>query len=209
MTTTPVEAQRRRELADQGMIVSYWADRRGDREAIISPAGTRTFTELNRNANRLARALRRRGLEAGDAVALLCDNRPEFVEVICACQRAGLRLTTVNWHLTVDEVAYIVGDCEAKVLFADVPTGRSGDRGGHAHPTPRSRWWPSAGPSPAATTYDEMLAGEDGADLDDPVLGTSMLYTSGTTGRPKGVARPPTPFGDPGRQHLRVRRGWR
>src|SRR5665811_876480 len=107
MTTTSVETQRRQELADKGMTLAFWADRQGDREAIISPTGTRTFKELNENANRLARALRRRGIRAGDAVALLCDNRPEFAEVLCACQRAGLRLTTVNWHLTVDEVAYM------------------------------------------------------------------------------------------------------
>jgi long-chain acyl-CoA synthetase len=191
MTTAPIEAQRRKQLADQGMIVSYWADRHGDREAVISPAGIRTFTELNRNANRLARALRRRGLEAGDAVALLCDNRPEFVEVLCACQRAGLRLTTVNWHLTVDEVAYIVGDCEAKVLFADVPRGEVAV-GAAAQSDAEVMVVAIGGSLAGAEAYDEMLDSEDGADVDDPVLGTSMLYTSGTTGRPKGVARPPT-----------------
>jgi long-chain acyl-CoA synthetase len=192
VTTTPVEAQRRKALADQGMIVAYWAGRHGDREAVISPAGTRTFTELNQNANRLARALRRRGLEAGDAVALLCDNRPEFAEVVCACQRAGLRLTTVNWHLTVSEVAYIVTDCEAKVLFADTARGPVAS-GAAAQSDAGVMVVAIGGPVAGAEAYDEMLAGEDGNDLEDPVLGTSMLYTSGTTGRPKGVARPPTP----------------
>ncbi|HWE70639.1 MAG TPA: AMP-binding protein [Acidimicrobiales bacterium] len=192
MTTTGLEAQRRRESADQGMIVSYWADRHGGREAIISPRGNRTFAELNRNANRLARALRRRGLDAGDAVALLCDNRPEFVEVICACQRAGLRLTTVNWHLNVDEVAYIVNDCEARALFADAPRGQVAV-GAAERSDADVVVVAVGGPVPGAEAYDELLEGEDGTDLEDPVLGTSMLYTSGTTGRPKGVARPATP----------------
>ncbi len=192
MTTAPVEAQRRKQLADRGMVVAYWAGRHGGREAIISPTGTRTFTELNQNANRLARALRRRGLKAGDAVALLCDNRPEFAEVVCACQRAGLRLTTVNWHLTVGEVAYIVNDCEAKVLFAD--TARATVASGAAAQSDADVSVVVIGGAVAgAEAYDGLLEAEDGTDLEDPVLGTSMLYTSGTTGRPKGVARPPTP----------------
>jgi len=189
MTTTSVETQRRQELADKGMTLAFWADRQGDREAIISPTGTRTFKELNENANRLARALRRRGLRAGDAVALLCDNRPEFAEVLCACQRAGLRLTTVNWHLTVDEVAYMVSDCEAKALFADTPRGEVAV-GAAARADAEVLVVAIGGGFEGAESYDQMLAGEDGADLEDAVLGTSMLYTSGTTGRPKGVSRP-------------------
>ena len=92
--------------------------------AIVAPAGDRTFAELNARANQLVRALRRLGLEAGDGVALLCPNRPEFAEVGAACQRAGLRLTTVNWHLTADEAGYIVDDCEAKALVADARSRR-------------------------------------------------------------------------------------
>ena len=189
MTTTGLEARRRQELADNGMTVSYWADRHGDREAIIAPTGTRTFAELNQNANRLARALRDRGLVAGDAVALLCDNRPEFAEVLCACQRAGFRLTTVNWHLALDEVAYIVNDCEAKALFADDARVEVA-LGAAVRSETEVMVVAIGGSAPGAASYDEMLDGGDGADLDDPVLGTSMLYTSGTTGRPKGVARP-------------------
>ena len=63
--------------------------------------------------NRLARALRARGLGAGDAVALMCTNRPAFVETWAACLRAGFRITTINWHLTGEEAGYIVDDCEA------------------------------------------------------------------------------------------------
>ncbi len=60
------------------------------------------------------------GLRVGDGVALLCSNRAEFADVWAACQRGGFRLTTVNWHLTGDEAAYIVTDCEAKVFVAEV-----------------------------------------------------------------------------------------
>src|SRR6516165_10458721 len=96
--------------------LAEWAIRTPDEPAIVSPTGTRTFAELDANANRLARALRGRGLVPGDAVALLAGNRPVFVETVFACQRAGYRLTPVNWHLTAQEAAYVVDDCEAKAL---------------------------------------------------------------------------------------------
>ena len=141
--------------------LAEWALRTPDRIAIASPAGTRTFAELDANANRLARVLRARGLVPGDAIALLAGNRPEFVETWLACQRAGYRLTPVNWHLTSDEVAYIVDDCEAKELLT----------------------------TDGLESFATALAAESPTALPDPVPGTTMLYTSGTTGRPKGVHR--------------------
>src|ERR1700690_3948752 len=111
--------ERRAEMAQRGMAIAYWAEVAPDRPAIVSPAGTRTFAELNARANQVVRALRRRGLRAGDAVAIMCTNRPEFVEVYVACMRAGWRLTPLNWHLTGGEAGYIVGDCEAKALVAE------------------------------------------------------------------------------------------
>src|SRR5215218_588144 len=107
----------------EGRAISYWAEVAPDRVAISSPHGARTFAELDARADQLVRALRARGLGTGDAVALVTRNRPELVEVWAACRRAGLRLTAINWHLTLDEMAYIVEDCEARALVvdADVP----------------------------------------------------------------------------------------
>jgi long-chain acyl-CoA synthetase len=113
------EAVERLERARRGMLLAWWAQRQPDAPAIVAPAGDRTFAELNARANQLVRALRRLGLEAGEGVAVLCPNRAEFAEVGAACQRAGWRLTTVNWHLTADEAGYIVDNCEAKALVAD------------------------------------------------------------------------------------------
>src|SRR5207245_950622 len=104
--------------ADRGMLPAYWAAQRGDAIALVSPAGSRTFGEANANANRLVRALSARGVRAGDGVALMCANRPEFAETVAAAQRAGLRLTTINWHLTGDEAGYILDDCEATAFVA-------------------------------------------------------------------------------------------
>ena len=70
---------------------------------MISDVGERTFRELNARSNQLARAFRAAGLRAGDGVALVCSNRPEFVEVQQATARTGLRLTPVNWHLSAEE----------------------------------------------------------------------------------------------------------
>ena len=167
--------------------LAEWALRTPDRIAIASPAGTRTFAELDANANRLARAMRARGLMPGDPVALLMENRPEFVETWLACQRAGYRLTPVNWHLTSDEVAYIVDDCEAKAL---VTTGHL-EVAAAARPNARSGLVAlvagEAGEDSAS--FETALTVESPSPLPDPVPGTTMLYTSGTTGRPKGVHR--------------------
>src|SRR5690242_12212997 len=105
--------------AARGMAVAFHAAAAPDRVALVSPHCDRTYGALNDRTNRVVRALRRRGLGAGDAVALLCTNRPEFVEVYLATQRAGMRLTPVNWHLTGPEAGYIVGDCDAKGFIAD------------------------------------------------------------------------------------------
>jgi long-chain acyl-CoA synthetase len=191
-TDGDADAAERWECARRGMLPAWWARHQPSVPAIIAPAGDRTFAELNARANQLARALRRLGLEVGDGVALLCPNRAEFAEVGAACQRAGWRLTTVNWHLTAAEAGYIVDNCEAKALVADVslaPVALAARR--HA---PGCRVALAVGGDiKGFLPYDSELAGESGADIDDPVLGSSMLYTSGTTGRPKGVHRPNTP----------------
>ncbi len=86
----------KRAAAAQGMLHAWWAARIPDRLAVISPNGDRTYEDLNHEINRMARALRARGLRAGDAIALMCTNRPEFLEVLYAAQRIGLRLTPIN-----------------------------------------------------------------------------------------------------------------
>ncbi len=170
--------------------VTAWAAQRPDALAIITTTGTRTFAELDANANRLARALRARGLVAGDAVALLAPNQPVFVETVQACLRAGFRLTPVNWHLTGDEASYIVDDCEAKALVT------SAELAGVAAPafaqSPRCTVGLVAdGELDGFESYEAALAAESADPLDDATPGSTMLYTSGTTGRPKGVYRPP------------------
>src|SRR5690242_15572918 len=105
-----------------GMMHAVWAEVQPDRRAVIESATgkERTWAELNANANRVARLLRDKGLQQGDAVALVCTNRLEFCDVLSGVMRAGMRVTPVNWHLTAEEIAYVVKDCEAKALFGDM-----------------------------------------------------------------------------------------
>jgi long-chain acyl-CoA synthetase len=197
MSTTDASAprlpdeQERSAALQRGMTVALWARYSPDAPAVLSPSGDRSFAELNHNANRLARALRARGLSEGDSVAFTCGNRPEFAEITAACLRAGLRYTPVNWHLTADEAAYIVADCEAKALIADARFADTMARTAELSPDVRVRL-AIAGPIAGFESYEAALAAESGDDIEDPELGSRMLYTSGTTGRPKGVVRPKT-----------------
>jgi len=88
------------EAAASGMVLALHAQLAPQRMAVASAAGTRSFGELIARANQLVRALRARGVAPGAGVALLCSNRPEFVETMAACQRGGYRITPINWHLT-------------------------------------------------------------------------------------------------------------
>ena len=167
-----------------------WAARTPDHPAIISAKGTRTFAELDAAANRLAHALARRGLVPGDSVAIIAGNEPVFPETVFACRKGGFRLTTVNWHLSADEAAYIVDDCEASALITtadllDLATGAIAA-------APRCGVGLVTGTAgDRFESYDDAAAAEDATPVTVDPPGTTMLYTSGTTGRPKGVVRPP------------------
>ncbi|MDB5432312.1 MAG: acyl-CoA synthetase (AMP-forming)/AMP-acid ligase [Caulobacter sp.] len=171
-----------------GMVPSVWAQEKPDAVALTDPFGWRSFSELNANANRLVRALRAAGLKPGDGVAVLLGNRAEFVETLLATLRGGFRFTPLNWHLTAEEIGYILVNCEAKALVAEsrFPTTLPAA----AMATDLILKVGVGDPLPGFTAWDEALADFDSDDITDPILGTQMLYTSGTTGRPKGVYRP-------------------
>ena len=175
-----------------GTKFAVWAALRPDRVAVVDPDGSEhRFAAVDGNANRLVRLLRARGLAAGDAVALICSNRHEFVEVYAACLRGGFRLTPVNWHLTADEIGYIVADCEAKAVVAEA--GRAPVVAAMAQAPEVGVRLAVGGAIEGFDRYDDALAGLDAAAIADPVVGGTMMYTSGTTGRPKGVHRAQPP----------------
>lgn len=184
------------EAVASGMVLALHAQMAPSRPAIVSPHGNRTYGELNERANQLVRALRRAGLKEGDAVALLCANRPEFVETCAACARAGFRITPINWHLTGAEVGYIVDNCEAKAFIADARFADNAIEAAAMSPGLIQKL-AVAGEIDGFSSYDEALAAEPSHNIEDPSLGSQMLYTSGTTGHPKGVYRKTAPAASP------------
>jgi long-chain acyl-CoA synthetase len=178
------------DAAEVGMQPAIWAELTPDRVAVYDcTLQNRSFGELNANANRIARLLRAVGLQPSDSVALACSNRAEFCDVLLAVLRTGMRCTPVNWHLTGDEIAYIVNDCEARALFAD---SRIAEAVAIAAPQCSDLALKVAigGEIAGFSPFDAAMAPFDGSNIDDPMRGHTMLYTSGTTGRPKGVHKP-------------------
>ena len=116
----------KRAAAAQGMLHAWWAARIPDRLALITPHGDRTYDDLNARSTGSPARCGPAACRQGDAIALMCTNEPEFLEALYAAQRIGLRLTPINWHLTGEEAAYIIENCEAKAF---VCSGSLGDRG--------------------------------------------------------------------------------
>ncbi|WP_397534657.1 AMP-binding protein [Roseateles sp.] len=172
-------AEELRTLAQTWTQSSLFARLDPDGIAVIAPHGQRTFAQLHAHANRLSNWFRAHGLVPGDAVALLCRNRAEFIEVLLATLRSGLRLTPINSHITHEEARYIVQDCGARALVVE----DSLDAPCLAFDGLCRLVIDGVGPE----NYAEGLAGSDVRVLQPPQAGTLMLYTSGTTGRPKGV----------------------
>ncbi|OBI21488.1 acyl-CoA synthetase [Mycobacterium sp. E2327] len=144
-----------------------------------------TYRELDDNSARLAAALHAMGLRRGDVVAMLSDNTVEAFEIYWAALRSGLYITAVNWHLTSEEAAYIVRDSGAQVVIASTGVAELAEQ--LPDLVPEVRHWYSFG---AAITgylpYGALLATTD-TRLSDQPRGSEMLYSSGTTGRPKGI----------------------
>ena len=181
------------------MYPGQHAERNPDRPAVImAPSGVRiSYREFEARANRLARLLRAEGLRHGDHFAVFMENNERYLEVCAAGERIGAYYTCVNSFLTAEEVAYIVDNCEARVLVTsaakrDVALAALGD-------CPRVSLVLVVD-DPGSTSderadervrdYATAIAAFEATPVDDEQLGVAMLYSSGTTGRPKGIVRP-------------------
>jgi long-chain acyl-CoA synthetase len=169
-----------------------------DRPAVImSGSGeVTTYRMLDERSSRLAHALREAGLRTGDHLAVMMENSSALLEVTWAAQRAGLYYTALNSHLGHGEVQHILDDCGAEAFFVSARLGEVAGR----LTLDRVRFRVAVGGQvPGFEPYDRVLARGVPTPVDDEAEGREMLYSSGTTGVPKGVRKTltPGPPGDP------------
>ncbi len=172
------------------MYPGKWAEIFPDKPAVIDSAtgARRTYGELNDRSNQLAQFLHDKGLRRGDHISIFAENHIAWFDVVWAAMRSGLYLTTVNRYLTDEEAAYIVDNSESQVLV----TTRA--RADVARDIPKfapncQTWLSIDGAVDGYEDLETAIAAYPAEPLAEQPAGTFMLYSSGTTGRPKGILR--------------------
>ena len=167
---------------------AYAAENR-DKLCIVDPDGTEfTFGEVLDRVNQYSHGLLAMGLKPGDHIAVVLPNEHTLIELNLASLQLGLYFTPVNWHLVAREIAYILKDSEAKVVvgserFADAVTKACDEAGVPAE----ARF--ASGTIAGFKDISELATGQPTTRPDQLATGQAMMYTSGTTGNPKGVRR--------------------
>ncbi|WP_430395790.1 acyl-CoA synthetase [Ferrovibrio sp.] len=173
------------------MYITQWAVKQPGKTAIViaETGAARTYAQLEAMSNRAAQLFRQCGLGFRDHMALLLENSLEFYDVCFGADRAGLYYTAISTRLTAPEVAYIVNDCGARLLvigpaFADMAAELR-------NLCPKvERFFIVGAVADGFASWDAAVAAMPAEPIPDEVQGRDMLYSSGTTGKPKGVKRP-------------------
>lgn len=168
-----------------------------DHPAVIMAGSgqVQTYQQLDEQSNQLAHLLRAQGLSRGDHLAIFMENQIHYMEIVWAALRSGLYLTAINSFLTADEVTYIVDDCDARVVIASRAKAEVAAAIDPTQTPTVERWLMVDGTAadtggPDWEPYEEALAQYPTGRIADESPGIFMLYSSGTTGRPKGIKRP-------------------
>jgi long-chain acyl-CoA synthetase len=173
------------------MYIADFARLTPDKPAMIAAesGAVVTFAELNDRSNQLAQYFYAHGLRRGDHIAVLMENNLRFMDAVWAAFRSGLYVTTINRYLPADEAAYIVNDCEAKALVTSKYKAETAAELAPLIPNCPIRLM-VGGVIPGWESFEDALAAQPAKPLKEEWIGDTMLYSSGTTGRPKGILRP-------------------
>ena len=177
------------------ILTAEHARDRGSSVALIDDRRSVTWAELDQRVNRLVNALRSRGLKTGDTIAVVVGNQCEWIEMAQACAHGGWTYVPVNWHWVADELAYVFADAGAKAVVVE---DRFDDAVGAALADPRGAGvevvvgvrtptGSSLRDDSRFVGFEDLVSSGSTEEPDDQMLGGPMFYTSGTTGRPKGV----------------------
>ncbi len=170
-----------------GIIAESTPDKIAYRMAATGQAVT--FAELEATANQGAHLFRSLGLKRGDHIAILLENHPRFFQIIWAAQRSGLYYTAISWRLQQEEVEYIVDNCEAKVFITSHERRAVVEPLVDKSPNVTARFMLD-GTIDGFESWEDAIGAQPTTPIADQAEGMSMLYSSGTTGYPKGIKKP-------------------
>lgn len=164
-----------------------------DRPAIVMATGGEvvTYRQLDERANQVAHFLRGCGLKRGDHISILMENSPRMLEIESGAERIGLYYTLINAYLAPEEVAYILDNSRSRIFFSSAAKREVAEAAAE-----RSAGVERMVMSDAASVtgrwerLEDVLSVHPVEPVDDQTLGAAMLYSSGTTGQPKGIIRP-------------------
>ncbi|MEX1034974.1 MAG: AMP-binding protein [Sneathiella sp.] len=178
------------------MHIREFAKTTPDKPVIIMAGSgeTITYKQLNDRSNKAAQYLRAQGLKIGDHIALLMENNPRFYEICWAAQRAGLYYTAISSRLSAEEAAYIINDCGARIFITSNYKSELAEQLLDRIPEVEEKLMID-GTVPGYHSYESKVSKFPAEPLPDECEGVDMLYSSGTTGRPKGVK--PAEVGNP------------